>query len=239
MKDPTNSAALWGKIHLGEGRLFAATNVFWNHPELALLFPDFLVQAHFLMRCGFRLMSLARERALDLPDDPVAVALATYLQVHLEEELGHDRWMLDDLGTLGWSEREVLEAEPTGALVELVEAQRRSIVQVHPVSIMGYLILIEGYPPLVEQLEDIRLRTGAPTTAFRCLKAHAEDDPTHLAELNQTLDEMELGLDQKAAVAMSAFAAIEGVAAMFEELLQRHRQRSAAGSSKELLYARA
>ena len=42
MKDPANSDLLWSKIHLAEGRLFAATEAFWSHPEIGTLLPDFL-----------------------------------------------------------------------------------------------------------------------------------------------------------------------------------------------------
>lgn len=223
MANPSNSDVLWAKIHLAEGRLFAATQVFWTHPGLRVLLPRFLVQAHCLMRSGLVLMEVARDRALGCPaEDRVARQLAAYLKVHLEEESGHEVWLLDDLGTLGLSPSDVLDAPPAQAMVELLGAQYFWMMHVHPVAVLGYLILMEGYPPLVEQLEDIRLRTGAPATAFRCLKAHAEDDPAHLAELNRTLDEMDLSPAQARAVAMCAFAAIECLAALFEELLQRY-----------------
>lgn len=234
MKGPTNSEVLWGKIRLAEGRLFAATRVFWNHSELPVLLPKFLIQAHILMLSGLTLMAVARDRALALPEDEVARALASYLQIHLEEEVGHDRWLLDDIRTLGFEEREVFQAQPSAAAVDLVGAQYFWMMHVHPVAIMGYLVLMEGYAPLASQLEDIRVRSGAPATAFRCLKRHAEDDPEHLAALNSTLDAMDLGVAQARAVAMCAFAAIEGLAAMFEEL----QRGAAAGYREELRYAR-
>lgn len=220
MDAPTNSELLWGKIRLAEGRLFAATHTFWNHPELPDLFPRFLIQTHCLMRSGLTMMAVAIERAHRLPEDPVARALAGYLDVHLREELGHDQWLLDDIGTLGIEEQEVLGAQPCAASVALVGAQYFWMMHLHPVAIMGYLILMEGYAPLVSQLEDIRVRSGAPESAFRCLRRHAEDDPAHLADLNSTLDRMSLSVDQARAVGMCAFAAIEGLAAMFEELME-------------------
>lgn len=239
MKYPTNSDLLWGKIHLAEGRLFAATEAFWNHPDIGALLPQFLVQAFLSMRCGFSLMSVARERALSQPEDTVATDLAAYLRVHLEEELGHDQWMLDDIMTLGLSEQEVLQAQPCAALVQLVGAQYFWIMHGHPVAVMGYLTLMEGYAPLADQLEEIRLRTGAPATAFRCLKSHAEDDPSHLADLNGTLDRMDLGAAQTRVVGLCAFSAIESLAELFEELTARHMNRSAVGSPREPPYARA
>jgi hypothetical protein len=107
------------------------------------------------------------------------------------------------------------------------------------VAVMGYLILMEGYAPVTSQLEDIRVRSGAPTTAFRCLKRHADDDPAHLAELNRTLDHMNLGVEQARAVGMCAFAAIEGLAEMFEELARNGSADGQLELQEELRYARA
>lgn len=239
MNAPTNSDLLWGKIHLGEGRLFAATARFWSHPHLPRLLPRFLIQTHCLMRNGLSMMAAAQNRAFALPEDAVARRLADYLRAHIEEEEGHDLWLLDDILTLGLEERDVLEARPCAASIALIGAQYFWMMHVHPVAIMGYLILMEGYAPLVEQLEEIRLRSGAPESAFRCLRRHAEDDPAHLADLNRTLDAMDLSPQQTRAVAMCAFAAIDGLAAMFEELVAEDAAETAAAPEqpRELLYA--
>jgi hypothetical protein len=153
--------------------------------------------------------------------------------------LGHDAWLLDDIRSLGFDEQAVLDAQPCAASVALVGAQYFWMMHVHPVAIMGYLILMEGYAPLASQLEEIRVRSGAPESAFRCLKRHAEDDPAHLADLNSTLDRMNLSVGQARAVGMCAFAAIEGLAAMFEELMENHTDtvRSGAKQPRELQHA--
>jgi hypothetical protein len=241
MDDPTNSEVLWAKIRLSERRLFTATDLFWNHSDLARLLPRFLIQAHCIMRSSLTLMAVARDRALALRNDPVARGLAAYLQVHLEEELGHDLWLLDDICSLGFAEQEVVQAQPCAALIALVGSQYFWMTHVHPVAIMGYLILAEGYAPLSSQLEEIRIRTGAPASAFRCLKRHADDDPSHLADLNRTLDSMNLSIEQARAVGMCAFSAIEELAAMFEELLECCTQTAndSASRRKELRHAHA
>jgi len=222
MEGLTNSDVLWKKIHLAEHRLFAATYLFWNHPDLPSLLPEFLLQAHCIMRNSITLMAVARDLALARPTaDFVASKLAAYMEVHLEEERGHDQWLRDDIQTLGFTELEILHSQPCTAVVNFIGAQYFWMTHVHPVAVMGYLILMEGYAPVASQLEDIRIRSGAPATAFRCLLRHAEDDPSHLADLNRTLDGMELSAEQERAIGMCAFAAIDGLAAMFEELLER------------------
>ena len=222
MNDATHSEVLWNKIRLAECRLVSASNQFWKHPDLPGLLPTFLIQLHRVMNSGIALMRTARERALTLPDDPVARLAAPYLQTHIEEEEDHDEWLLQDIETLGITRSEVLNATPCAAVVSLLGAQYFWMLHIHPVTIFGYLIVLEGYPPLTEQLEEIRLRTGLPATAFRCLKSHAEDDPDHIAALNRTLDEMPLTPDQTKFLALSAFHTIDAVASVFEELLDAH-----------------
>ena len=234
----TNSDVLWGKIRLADGRLFGATHLFWNDHDLPRLLPSFLIQAYCVMRSGLTLMTVARDRALALPEDVVARDLAAYLQVHIEEELGHDQWLFDDICSLGLEEKEVVRAQPCAAVVNLVGAQYFWMTHVHPVAVMGYLILMEGYAPLTSQLEEIQARSKAPATAFRCLKRHADDDPGHLADLNKALDSMPLSVEQVQAVGMCAFAAIEGLAAMFEELAASRTKIDPTEQQEELRYAR-
>ena len=207
---------------MAEGRLNSASNNFWNHSDLAALLPYFLIQLHRVMQGGISLMQTAQSRAAALPQDLVATQTATYLTTHIEEEKGHDQWLLDDIASLGISPKEVLQTTPLPAVVSLLGAQYFWALHIHPVTLFGYLILLEGYPPLAEQLQEIRLRTGLPATAFRCLKSHADDDPDHIAALNRTLDEMPLTAEQSKFVALSAFHTIDAVASVFEELLAAH-----------------
>ena len=215
----SNSELLWSKIRLAEARLNSASNRFWSHPDLAEMLPAFLVQLHRVMQGGITLMRVARERSLVLADDPVANILTPYLEQHIVEEKDHDAWLLDDIGTLGISPRQVFEAAPLSSVVSLLGAQYFWALNMHPVAVFGYLIVLEGKPPVASQLEDIRRRTGLPETAFRCLMEHADNDPHHIADLNRTLDRMPLTLEQQKYVALSAFHTIDSVASVFEELM--------------------
>jgi hypothetical protein len=218
----SNSDILWAKIRLAEGRLNSASDQFWTHPELARLLPLFLVQLHRVMGGGLHLMRIARDRALALTEDPVSRIMAPYLDQHILEEKDHDDWLLDDIQTLGISPAEVAATPPVPAVVSLLGAQYFWALHIHPVAVFGYLIVLEGYPPLTDQLEAIRKRTRLPSTAFRCLIAHADNDPHHIADLNRTLDSMPLSDDQQMYIALSAFHTIDAVASVFEELLALH-----------------
>lgn len=214
----SNSDVLWSKIRLAEARLHSATQEFWSHPGLAGMLPAFLVQLHRVMKGGIDLMRLARERALAMPGDPVAAIVADYLEQHILEEKDHDAWLLDDIGTLGISPAEVDRATPLASVVSLLGAQYFWAVNIHPVAVFGYLIVLEGKPPVASELESIRLRSGLPATAFRCLLEHADNDPHHIADLNRTLDAMPLTAEQEKYLALSAFHTIDAVASVLEEL---------------------
>ena len=215
----SNSDVLWSKIRLAEVRLHSVTQEFWHHPELAEMLPAFLVQLHRVMKGGIGLMRLARDRAREMKDDPVAAITAEYLEEHILEEQDHDAWLLDDIGTLGISPQQVDDATPLASVVSLHGAQYFWALNIHPVAVFGYLIVLEGKPPVTSELDAIRLRSGLPDTAFRCLVLHADNDPHHLADLNDTLDRMPLTPEQEKYIALSAFHTIDAVASVLEELI--------------------
>src|SRR5882757_3917591 len=218
----SNSELLWSKIRLAEARLNAASYRFWSHPDLAEMLPAFLVQLHRVMKGGIELMRVARVRSLALSGDPVAAIAAPYLDQHLLEEKDHDAWLLEDIETLGISPTQVSQATPLAAVVSLLGAQYFWTINIHPVTVFGYLIVLEGNPPIAKQLDAIRKRTGLPATAFRCLMEHADNDPHHIADLNRTLDAMPLTGEQEKYLALSAFHTMDAVASVFDELLDLH-----------------
>jgi pyrroloquinoline quinone (PQQ) biosynthesis protein C len=218
----TRSRCLRAKIDLAEDRLHASSYRLWSHPELRELFPLFLIQLYHVVRGGLDLMAFAATRAETLTDDAAAAIAAAYLRQHIQEEADHAGWLLRDLAVLGIPEEQALRAEPLPAVVSLIGTQYFRIASAHPASVFGYLIVLEGSPPLVAQLDAIQQRTGLHPDAFRCLRSHAEDDPSHLAELNATFDRMPLTDEQQSTVALSAFQTIDDVASLLDQLVHLH-----------------
>ena len=112
--------------------------------------------------------ALARARELD---EPLAEPLARYLEEHVDEELGHDETLLGDLELLGVDRANVLERMPSPAVAALVGGQYYWILHYHPVAFLGYVALMEGYPPTPELIESssarpgIRAKPSAPTSS--------------------------------------------------------------------------
>ena len=175
-----------------------------SHPDVRELYPTYLALSHGIIRASVPLMEAARRRGRSLPGDPVAAAVADYLDGHVDEERGHDDWLLDDLALLGVDPEEVVRRPPPAAVAALVGSQYYWVEHVHPVALLGYMLLLEGYPPSAATVDELRRATGHPAAAFRTLLAHADLDPHHGAELDAVLDRLPLTAEQRALLGVSA-----------------------------------
>jgi hypothetical protein len=223
---------LWLKMTLAQSLLNTAAQRFWSHPKLTQFFPSFLVELYSLVRCSVPLMSAARERAValatteaKLSGSTLAAITAKYLEQHIEEELHHDEWLLNDVVASGMDRAHLLGLAPSATVARLVGAQYCWIRHAHPAALFGYLGIIEGNPPLASHLEEIRLQTGYPAETFRCMHLHAADDVEHLRELRITIEGLPLSASEEGLIAASAFATLEGLVCLMEELAGGTRAR--------------
>jgi hypothetical protein len=204
--EPGASSARIRQELAGEiGPLTAACTALVEHPRLRELWPEYLVLQHQIIRATVPLTETALDRTRALPGgDPLRAPLAAYLEEHVDEELNHDDGLLDDLESLGLSRAEVLARMPSACVAALVGAQYYWIHHHHPVAFLGYIALMEGYPPTAELIETLAERTGYPPEAFRTFDQHAELDPGHKDHLDRTLDALPLTEEQEAMIATSA-----------------------------------
>ncbi len=216
------SQCLRKKIELVLPALEAADRRLRTHPQVADLYPEYLVTAHWIVRGSVPLLEVALERAAALRErDAVADLLAPYLEKHIPEEQGHDEWLLEDLETLGIDRSEVLARPPSATVAALVGAQYYWILHYHPVALLGYIALLEGYPPRRREIEYLMARTGNGPRAFRTLLAHADLDPHHGDELNATLDALPLTTEQRSVLGLSAMNSVRLLARCIEEVIER------------------
>lgn len=214
-------AALWIKIALAHVLLNTAAQRFWSRDSIPRLLPPFLLELYSLVRCSVPVMAEAFERASELASgDPLAAITAAYMERHIQEESQHDEWLLDDLAAAGVDRASLLRRAPSANVARLVGAQYCWIRHAHPAALFGYLAVIEGNPPLPQHLNEIQLLSGYPLETFRCLHLHAADDIEHLTELRATITGLPLSEDAAALIARSAFATLQGLVCIFEDLAQ-------------------
>jgi hypothetical protein len=218
----SESQILQGKMRLAAPRLAAVAGRFWGHPRLAELFPEFLFTVHAMIRASVPLLVTAAEEAeARAPGDPVAVPLAAYYRRHAREERHHDEWLLDDLVALGHHREDLHRRLPSPAVAAAVGACYYWVRHVHPVALLGYLAVLEGNPPVVAELEELRRRTGLPAEAFRTLLKHAHLDPLHRDDLHAVIDRLPLVAEQRALLGLCALETVGATARLLEEILER------------------
>lgn len=189
------------------------------HPQAREIYPEFLITSHGILRASVPLLELARERALALgEDDAVAVALADYLVEHIEEEQHHDEWLLEDIEVVGIPRAEVLARPPAPAVATLVGSQYYWILHYDPVAVLGYVAVLEGYPPSSQLIDDLMASTGYAANAFRTLRLHGELDIGHGAALDEVLDRLPLTREQSAVIGLSAIHTVDSLARAYGEL---------------------
>ena len=188
------------------------------HPRVRELWPEYLVVQHQIIRATVPLTHAALERARDL-DEPLGPPLARYLQLHVNEELGHDETLLGDLKLLGRHREDVLERMPSPAVASLVGAQYYWICHHHPVAFLGYVGVMEGYPPTEELVSTLVERTGFPREAFRTFAEHGELDPGHRDHLDRTLDALPLTERHEQVIGASAIATVALATHALQELV--------------------
>jgi hypothetical protein len=218
----TESRRLRDKLELvlpllgSTGRRLAA------HPRLREIYPEWLVLWHGMIRASVPLLETALATARTLPDDPVAVRLAGYFAHHIPEERGHDEWLLADLEVLGVPRDEVLSRVPSPTIAALVGSQYYWVQHSHPVGLIGYIALFEGYPSTRQDVDQLQAATGYGPEAFRTMLLHADLDPHHGDELDDLVDSLPLSDQLRTLAGLSAMASVQLMARAQQDLLDRY-----------------
>ena len=214
-----NAERLRGALGLVFGELVRAGERLLSHPRIRELYPEYLFMCHCVIRASVPLMETTRELArLQAPADPVSAELVDYLGTHIEEERGHDEWLLGDLEIVGVDRSAVLIRPPSPTVASVVGAQYYWALHYHPVALLGWIGLLEGYPPAPEMIDRLKARTGYGPEAFRTLVVHAELDPGHGDELFETLDRLPLTEEQSTVIGLNAMSSVHLLARAIDEV---------------------
>lgn len=119
-----------------------------------------------------------------------ACDLRAYYDAKHSEESDHHESLEADLGRVGVSFDEIQSAPLNPWVAEMVGRQYYLIDFVHPAAYLGFIGLLEGFPPTLAQLDAIQAASGYPPEAFSCARLHAKADVGHRAELAGMLDEV-------------------------------------------------
>ena len=220
MYSQTQSQRLRRTITLIRGPLDARIHSVWFHPRLAENFPEFLFAMHGVTASSAPAMRLAAERAAALPvADSHRTWLSDYLLEHAEEEQGHETWLEADLASFGFGGDQVRGRLPYPSVAALVGAQYYWMLHVHPIAYLGYIAVLEA-PTLIDFLEEVSARTGIPLSSMSGHVLHATLDPTHVAEFDAMLDQLELTPELQDLITVSAITTIARLEDVFSDILE-------------------
>lgn len=123
----------------------------------------------------------ASETLLRVASNVAEGELQDYYKMHLAEEIGHDEWLFADLQSAGVP---VFPIPP--AAIELAGSQYFYLLHVNPAALLGYMLLLEGFPMPLSRVEELEALHGRELC--RTLRHHAEHDVNHFAELSAVID---------------------------------------------------
>jgi pyrroloquinoline quinone (PQQ) biosynthesis protein C len=101
---------------------------------------------------------------------------------YIEEEVGHQEWILDDIAACGGDAGAVRAGEPDLPAELLVSYAYDLIHRRNPVGFLGMVLVLEGTSVRVAAAaaEALRSNLGLPKAAFTYLTSHGALDLTHM-----------------------------------------------------------
>ncbi len=121
---------------------------------------------------------------------------------YLEEEVGHDDWILADIAAAGGDVAAVRNALPHPATDALVAYVYDTVQRRNPLGIFGMVYVLEGTSVALALNAADRIQTalGLPDTAFTYLRSHGKLDQEHVLDLQGILARLTDSADHAAIV---------------------------------------
>ena len=121
-------------------------------------------------------------------------ALAEYI----EEELGHQEWVLNDISACGYDKEKARHGAPNRATELMVAYAYHIIDRVNPLGFFGMVHVLEGTSVNVadKAAKQIAAATGLPDSAFSYLSSHGALDIEHVAFFEKLINQVKDKADQ-------------------------------------------
>jgi len=124
------------------------------------------------------------------------------IEEYIEEEIGHDEWILDDVRACGGDADAVRSGAPGHATEVMVAYAYDTIARRNPMGFFGMVHVLEGTSVSLALLaaDKIQKTLGLPDRAFSYLRSHGTLDQKHVAHFADLMNQVEDGADQGAIV---------------------------------------
>ena len=155
----------------------------------------FLTEAYHHVRHTVPLLKACRAR---LPSRLAWMEPA--LDEYIEEEAGHDEWILADIAACGGDAEAVRRGSPSPATELMVSYAYDTIERGNPIGFLGMVHVLEGTSVALALLAADRIQDhlGLPANAFSYLRSHGTLDQEHTKHLARLLDTLDDASDRAA-----------------------------------------
>ncbi len=153
------------------------------------LYLDFLSQAYHHVKCTAPLLASAAGRCS--ADDYIYQAA---LFKYIEEERGHELWILEDIQALGGDTEEVCRSAPRLPCKVMVGYAYYLIERVSPYGVLGMIHVLEGMAVALASMAVCAIRSSIESTSdggFRYLTTHSELDVGHAEFFQGLIDKID------------------------------------------------
>ncbi|ACY13962.1 iron-containing redox enzyme family protein [Haliangium ochraceum] len=145
-----------------------------------------------------------------------------YLRHHIEEESGHDIWLLEDLEALHGAGIESDERPVNEHLARMMAGHWHALHGDNPWLLLGHMWALESRPPSARGLRALRERLGLSAAMTHAYEHHAVADPEHARGLATLIAEPALSEEIRADITLGARITATGVARFWLELGKRY-----------------
>ncbi len=121
---------------------------------------------------------------------------------YLEEETGHDEWVLNDIEAAGGNRAAAAASRPAVATEAMIAYAYDTVMRGNPVGFFGMVHVLEGTSVSLALTAADRIQSALvlPTRAFTYLRSHGELDKEHVNDLARILDRLDRSEDREAVV---------------------------------------
>jgi pyrroloquinoline quinone (PQQ) biosynthesis protein C len=121
---------------------------------------------------------------------------------YLDEEAGHEEWILNDIRHAGGDRDAAAASRPSLPTEAMVAYAYDTVMRRNPVGFFGMVHVLEGTSVAlaIRAAEKIQSALRLPVTAFTYLRSHGELDREHVNHLAGILERLDRPADQQAVI---------------------------------------
>lgn len=121
---------------------------------------------------------------------------------YVDEEQGHDEWILSDISAAGGDADAVRDGEPSIETDAMVAYAWDTVMRRNPVAFFGMVYVLEGTSVALalNAADAVQRKLALPNKAFTYLRSHGSLDQQHIGHLTSIVDRFDATADLPALV---------------------------------------